>query len=133
MTIMKILIMGAGGVGAYYGARLQQAGEDVTLCARGQNLLALKEHGLSVKSFKGDFHVNVNATGDPREFAPYDLILFAVNSYDTDAAARQSKGCLAEDGILMTIQNGVENEDALCKHFPRESVMGGNSRVGADM
>ena len=130
---MKILIMGAGGVGAYYGARLQQAGEDVTLCARGQNLLALKEHGLSVKSFKGDFHVNVNATGDPREFAPYDLILFAVKSYDTDAAARQIKGCLAEDGILMTIQNGVENEDALCKHFPRESVMGGNSRVGADM
>ena len=130
---MKILIMGAGGVGAYYGARLQQAGEDVTLCARGANLLALKEHGLAVKSFKGDFHVNVRATGDPWDFAPYDLILFAVKSYDTDSAARQIKGCLAKDGILMTIQNGVENEEVLCKHFPRECVMGGNSRVGADM
>ena len=130
---MKILIMGAGGVGAYYGARLQQAGEDVTLCARGANLLALKEHGLAVKSFKGDFHVKVRATGDPNEFAPYDLILFAVKSYDTEAAARQIKGCLAQDGILMTIQNGVENEAMLCRSFSRESVMGGNSRVGADM
>ena len=57
--------MGAGAVGAYYGARLQQAGEDVTLCARGDNLRALKEHGLDVKSFKGDFQVKVSATGDP--------------------------------------------------------------------
>lgn len=130
---MQILIMGAGGVGAYYGARLQQAGEDVTLCARGDNLRALKEHGLDVKSFKGDFHVKVRATGEPREFAPYDLILFAVKSYDTEPAAKQLEGCLARDGILMTIQNGVENEEILCRFFPRECVMGGNSRVGADM
>src|SRR5260370_42016603 len=121
---MKILIMGAGGVGAYYGARLQQAGEDVTLCARGANLLALQEHGLAVKSFKGDFQVKVRATDDPNEFAPYNLILFSVKSYDTDAAARQIKGCLAPDGILMTIQNGVENEQGLYRHFPRESVIG---------
>jgi 2-dehydropantoate 2-reductase len=130
---MKILIMGAGGVGAYYGAKLQQAGEDVTLCARGENLRALKEHGLDIKSYKGDFHVKVRATGDPREFAPYDLILFAVKSYDTESAAQQLQGCLAPDGILMTIQNGVENEEVLCRFFPRECVMGGNSRVGADM
>jgi 2-dehydropantoate 2-reductase len=130
---MKILIMGAGGVGAYYGAKLQQAGEDVTLCARGDNLRALREQGLDVKSFLGDFHVKVKATGDPKEFAPYDLILFAVKSYDTEPAAKQILGCLAPDGILMTIQNGVENEDVLCRLFPRESVMGGNSRIGADL
>lgn len=130
---MKILIMGAGGVGAYYGAKLQQAGEDVTLCARGDNLRALREKGLNVKSFLGDFHANVRATGDPKEFAPFDLILFAVKSYDTESAAQQIKGCLAPDGILMTIQNGVENEEVLCRFFPRECVMGGNSRIGADM
>ncbi len=132
-TIMKILIMGAGGVGAYYGAKLQQSGEDVTLCARGEHLRALQEHGLDVKSFKGDFHVRVKATVDPKEFAPYDLILFAVKSYDTESAAKQLQGCLARDGILMTIQNGVENEDILCQFFPRESVMGGNSRIGAQI
>jgi 2-dehydropantoate 2-reductase len=131
--VMKILIMGAGAVGAYYGARLQQAGEDVTLCARGDNLRALKEHGLDVKSFRGDFHIKMRATGDPREFAPYELILFAVKSYDTESSAQQLKGCLASDGILMTIQNGVENEGILCRFFPRECVMGGNSRIGAQI
>lgn len=130
---MKILIMGAGAVGAYYGARLQQAGEDVTLCARGDNLRALKEHGLDVKSPKGDFQVKVKATGDPGEFAPYELILFAVKSYDTEPAAQQLKGCLAPEGVLMTIQNGVENEELLCRFFPRECVMGGNSRIGAQI
>lgn len=130
---MKILIMGAGAVGAYYGARLQQAGEDVTLCARGDHLRALRERGLDVKSFKGDFHVAVRATGDPAEFAPYDLILFAVKSYDTEPAAQQLQGCLAPDGVLMTIQNGVENEELLCRFFPRACVMGGNSRIGAQI
>ena len=130
---MKILVMGAGAVGAFYGAKLQQAGEEVVLCARGENLRALKEHGLEIKSAKGDIKVKVKATEQPREFAPYDLILFAVKSYDTESAARQLDGCLAQDGILMTIQNGVENEEILCRFFPRESVMGGNSRVGAEL
>ena len=54
---MKILIMGAGAVGLFYGARLQQAGEDVYYCARGENLRVLREHGLEVKSFQGDFQL----------------------------------------------------------------------------
>jgi 2-dehydropantoate 2-reductase len=130
---MKILIMGAGAVGCYFGARLQQAGEEVTLCARGDHLRALREDGLEVKSFRGDFKAKVRATADPRESAPYDLILFAVKSYDTESAAQQLSGCLTPDGVLMTIQNGVENEEALCRIFPRECVMGGNSRIGAQI
>ncbi|MGA2411409.1 MAG: 2-dehydropantoate 2-reductase, partial [Candidatus Binataceae bacterium] len=81
---MKILIMGAGAVGAFYGARLQQAGEDVIFGARGENLRAMREHGLEVQSFKGDFKLPVKATDNPRDFAPYDLVLFAVKSYDTE-------------------------------------------------
>jgi 2-dehydropantoate 2-reductase len=130
---MKILIMGAGAVGAYYGARLQEAGEQVVFCARGENLRALRENGLEIKSFKGDLKLRVNAIGDPKELAPYDLILFAVKSYDTEAAARQLQGCLDRQGVLMTIQNGVENEEILCRFFPREMIMGGNSRVGAEL
>jgi 2-dehydropantoate 2-reductase len=130
---MKILIMGAGAVGLFYGARLQQAGEEVYYCARGENLRALREHGLEVTSFKGDFHLRIKATGDPREFAPYELILFCVKSYDTVATARLLEGCLAEGGAVMTLQNGVENEEALCTVLPRESVMGGNARVGAEL
>jgi 2-dehydropantoate 2-reductase len=130
---MKILIMGAGAVGLFYGARLQRAGEDVYCCARGENLRALREHGLEVKSFQGDFKLPVKATGNPREFAPYELILFCVKSYDTIATARLLDGCLGEGGAVMTIQNGVENEAALCSVLPRESVMGGNARVGAEL
>ncbi|MBF6560649.1 MAG: 2-dehydropantoate 2-reductase [Candidatus Binataceae bacterium] len=130
---MKILVMGAGAVGAYYGARLHQAGEDVVLCVRGENLRALRDRGLIVKSFRGDFTVAVKATDRPADFAPYDLILFAVKSYDNAAAARQLDGCLAPDGVIMTIQNGVENEEALCEFFPRAAVMGGNSRIGAEL
>jgi 2-dehydropantoate 2-reductase len=130
---MKILIMGAGAVGLFYGARLQQAGEDVYYCARGENLRVLQERGLEVKSINGDFHMRVMATADPHEFAPYDLILFCVKSYDTVATAKMLNGCVAEGGAVMTIQNGVENEAALCTVLPRESVMGGNARVGAEL
>jgi 2-dehydropantoate 2-reductase len=130
---MKIFVMGAGAVGAYYGARLQQAGEEVVFGARGDNMHALKAKGLEIKSASGDVKLAVKATDNPREFAPYDLVLFAVKSYDNEGAARQLEGCLAEDGILMTIQNGVENEEALCRFFPRECVMGGNSRVVAEL
>src|SRR5271155_2828585 len=106
---MKILVMGAGAIGAYYGARLQQSGEQVIFCARGENLRALKAQGLAFKSYQGDFSIGVTATGDPREFAPYDLVLFCVKSYDTSAAAHSLEGCLNPDGVILTLQNGVEN------------------------
>ena len=77
--------------------------------------------------------MQVKATDNPREFAPYELILFCVKSYDTIATARLLDGCLGEGGAVMTIQNGVENEAALCTVLPRESVMGGNARVGAEL
>lgn len=130
---MKTLVMGAGAIGAFYGAWLQKAGEDVYYCARGVHLAAMKERGLEVHSIEGDFKLAVKASADPREFAPYELVLFCVKSYDTIAAARQLEGCLAPGGILLTLQNGVENEAALCTIFPRESVMGGNARVGAEI
>ena len=130
---MKILVMGAGAIGAYFGARLQQAGEQVIFCARGNNLQALKAQGFEFKSYQGDFSVAVTATGDPRDFAPYDLILFCVKSYDTAAAASTLEGCLNPGGVILTLQNGVENELLLAERFGRDAVMGGNARVGAEL
>jgi 2-dehydropantoate 2-reductase len=130
---VKILVMGAGAVGAYFGARLQQAGEQVVFCARGENLRALHENGLEVKSYQGDFRLKVRATGEPREFAPYELILFCVKSYDTEAAARRLEGCLNAGGAILTLQNGVESEARLCAIFGKDAVLGGNARVGAEM
>ena len=130
---MKILVMGAGGIGAYYGAKLKLAGEDVYLCARGEHLAAIRSHGLIMRGDKDDVAVPIDASDRPAEFAPYDLILFCVKSYDTISAARQLQATLAPDGVVMTLQNGVENEAALCTVFPRGSVMGGNARVGAEI
>jgi 2-dehydropantoate 2-reductase len=130
---MKILVMGAGAVGAYFGARLQQAGEQVVFCARGEHLRALKDHGLTFASYQGDFSIAVIATADPREFAPYDLILFCVKSYDTATAAHSLDGCLNSGGTILTVQNGVENETLLVEVFGKDNVMGGNARVGAEL
>src|SRR5713226_4211873 len=120
-TIMKILVMGAGAVGNYFGARLQEAGEDVIFCARGQNLRILCEKGLEIQSPRGDVARRVKATADPREFAPYDLILFCVEAYDTEAAARAIDGCLNAGGAVLTLQNGVESEARLCEILGKDS------------
>jgi 2-dehydropantoate 2-reductase len=130
---MKILVMGAGAVGAYYGARLAQAGEEVVLCARGANLEALQRDGLKVQSYHGDFALAVTATADPRQFAPYDLILFCVKSYDTQNGIRQLTDALAPGGVILTVQNGVENEAQLRDAFGAAAVMTGNARIGAEM
>jgi 2-dehydropantoate 2-reductase len=131
---MKILVMGAGAVGAYFGARLAAAGEDVALCARGKYLEAFRTRGIALKSIRGDLRLEtIRATNDPREFAPYDLILFCVKAYDTPEAARAIEGCLAPGGAILTLQNGVENEERLAEIFGRQAVMGGNARVGVEM
>jgi 2-dehydropantoate 2-reductase len=120
---MKILVMGAGAVGGFFGARLIAAGEEVVFC----------ERGLELESIRGDVNVHPAVTGDPREFAPYDLILFCVKAYDTDAAAEAIKGCLAPGGAVLTLQNGVENEARLAEILGHDAVMGGNARVGAEL
>jgi len=130
---MKILVMGAGAIGAYFGVRLQEAGEEVVFCARGRNLQALKEHGLEVQSPRGDYHGGVRATDTPREFAPYDLVLFCVKAYDTDAAAKSLAGCLAAGGAILTLQNGVESEARLAEYFGREAIMAGCARAGVEL
>lgn len=131
---MRILVMGAGAIGAYYGARLQQAGEEVVFCARGENLRAMQERGLDITSIRGDLKLErVTATADPRSSAPYDLILFCVKVYDTEAAAAALTGCLAPGGAIMTLQNGVENEARLAELFGAGAVMGGNARIGAEL
>src|SRR5271170_5867242 len=130
---MKILVMGAGAVGAYFGARMRASGEDVVLCARGENLRAIREHGLDITSIRGDLRIEVTATDTPRDFSPYDLILFCVKAYDTDDAAHALSGCLKPGGAILTLQNGVENEAKLAAIFGRDAVMGGNARVGVEM
>src|SRR5438093_13570385 len=105
---MRIAVYGAGGVGGYFGGRLARAGQDVHFIARGAHLQALTEHGLRVRSVKGDFQVEVPATDDPAEVGPCDFVLLCVKTFDTDAAAARLQPLVGENTAVVSLQNGVD-------------------------
>jgi 2-dehydropantoate 2-reductase len=122
---MRILVVGAGGVGGYFGARLVRAGVDVTFLARGAHLEAMQRQGLRVRSAAdGEWTVKVDAVGDPRGRPPADVVLFCVKSFDTEAAAAGLRDALGPDAAVVSLQNGVDNEATL------ERVLGPGRAVG---
>ena len=127
----RIAVYGAGGVGGYFGARLAQAGAEVHFLARGAHLQALREHGLKVRSVKGDFQVRVQATDDPADIGPCDFVLFCVKTFDTDAAAARLGPLLGDGTAVVSLQNGVENEEKLARAVGEEHVMGGAAFIFA--
>src|SRR5688572_25803024 len=89
---MRIAALAAGAVGGYFGGRLAAAGHDVAVIARGANLAALRRNGLKIDSVHGDLHLkSVNATDNPAEVGPVDIVLFAVKLWDTENAAGQAR------------------------------------------
>jgi 2-dehydropantoate 2-reductase len=126
---MKIGVVGAGGVGGYYGARLALAGSEVGLIARGDHLAAIREGGLGVRADDGDFTVRVAASDDPAEIGPCDAVLFCVKSYDTDQAASLLEPLLRPDTGVLSLQNGVDNEEKIAARIGPEHVLGGVSFI----
>jgi 2-dehydropantoate 2-reductase len=126
---MKIGVMGAGGVGGYYGARLASAGAEVGLIARGYHLAAIRERGLRVRADDGDFTVRVAASDDPAEIGPCDAVLFCVKSYDTDQAATLLGPLLKPETGVVSLQNGVDNEERIVARIGPEHVLGGASFI----
>jgi 2-dehydropantoate 2-reductase len=126
---MRIAVMGAGGIGGYFGGRLARAGETVAFVARGEHLRAIQASGLTVHSVTGDFAVVAPATDDPRRVVdlvgPIDLVLFCVKSYDTEAAAEAIRPLLSPETDILSLQNGVNNEDTLARLVGAERVLGG--------
>jgi 2-dehydropantoate 2-reductase len=130
---MRILIIGAGAVGGFYGTKLALAGEDVTFLARGVTFEALKKHDLVVKSFRGDFHARVKTVDSLEAYDPPDLLVLAVKSYDTDKAIEQIHHVVGEKTLLLSFQNGVENEIKLGNAFGKEKVLGCVCYIGAEV
>lgn len=122
---VKVAVYGPGGVGGYVGARLAQAGVDVHLIGRGSHLRALRESGLDLRSVAGDAHLDLPATDDPEDVGPCDFVLCCVKSFDTAAVAARLDPLLADDGAVVSLQNGVGNEDVLADAVGRERVLGG--------
>jgi 2-dehydropantoate 2-reductase len=127
---MRIVVMGSGGTGGFFGAKLARAGEDVTFVARGAHLEAIRTRGLRVKSApEGEWVVKAPAVDRLDGLPPADLVLFCVKSFDTESAGRAIAPVLGPDTGVLSIQNGVDNEEKLERIVGKGRVLGGIAQV----
>ncbi len=123
---MKIGIIGAGGVGGYFGGKLAYAGYDVTFISRGEHLKALQENGLTVKSILGDFKIDrINATDIISDLSTADLILICVKAWQVKDIAQKLKEVVNKNTIVIPLQNGVSAIDELKEHLDESNIAGG--------
>src|SRR5438876_4268630 len=128
---MRILVHGAGAVGGYFGALLARGGHDVTFVARGENLAALRARGLVVRLGSETLHLApVRAVPDPAAAPASELVLVCVKSYDTPAAAAALRPAVAPDTIVLSLQNGIENEEVLARALSLPPLMPALTRIG---
>jgi 2-dehydropantoate 2-reductase len=104
---MKFLVAGAGAIGAYIGARMAEAGFDVTLFARGPHLRAMQERGVQVRSADGDFVARPKIAGSLEELGPVDVVFLGVKAHGVCALAPQLKPVLGHDTTVVSTQNGI--------------------------
>jgi 2-dehydropantoate 2-reductase len=122
---VNITVVGAGGLGGYYGGMLAAAGHRVTFVARGAHLEALRRQGgMRLRTVHGDLSAPAAATDRPPEAAA-DLVLFTVKSYDTRAAVDLARPAVGPHTPILSLQNGVDNEDILAELYGPEHVLGG--------
>jgi|SRR5690242_5199246 len=129
---MRIAVMGAGGVGGYFGARLARGGHDVVFIARGAHLAAIRTDGLRVQSPLGDMHLrDLVITDDPAELEPAELVILGVKLWDTEYAAERIKPLLRPDTAVVSFQNGVVKDDILRAVLGPAHVIGGVCYIAA--
>ena len=129
---MKIAIIGSGGIGGYFGARLAASGEDVTFVARGAHLDAMNTNGLKVLSALGDLHLpKVKATNDTKTIGPVDVVMIAVKLWATEEAAQSAKPLIGPQTVAVSFQNGVVAVDTLVPILGKAHVMGGVANIAA--
>jgi 2-dehydropantoate 2-reductase len=128
---LRIAIMGSGGVGGYFGARLVKGGADVHFVARGAHLAAMRERGLAVEGGPEAIHLpKVSVTDDPGTIGPVDLVMFCVKLWDTESAARQLLPIMQPETGVISFQNGVTKDDMRRPIFGDKALMGGVAYVG---
>ncbi|MCZ6552420.1 MAG: 2-dehydropantoate 2-reductase [SAR324 cluster bacterium] len=129
---MNIVVVGTGGLGGYYGARLARAGSEVTFFARGAQLAALREGGLRVESVQEPFTLpSVRATDRPAELAPADLVLVTVKSYGLEEAVRMAAPAVGPRTAVLPLLNGVDISERIGAIVGMERVLGGLAYVFA--
>ena len=128
---MRIAVMGSGGVGGYFGARLVKGGADVHFVARGAHLAAMRERGLSIEGGPEPIHLpKVSVTDDPGTIGPVDMVMFCVKLWDTETAARALPPIMTADTGVISFQNGVTKDDMLRPLLGDQALLGGVAYVG---
>ena len=126
---MRIGIVGAGGVGGYFGARLAAAGQDVAFVARGKHLEALRSDGLTVHSPAGDLQLPVQATDDPAGIGVVDYVLVCVKTWQLPEVIESIRPLVGPETAIVTVQNGVEAPDQLAQVYGQDAVLPGAAEV----
>ena len=126
---MRIAIVGAGGVGGYFGGRWAEAGLDVTFLARGDHLDAIRADGLRIESPLGDVQIGARAVGTSEEVGEADLIVIATKSWQLRDAAERLAPMVGAGTVVLGLQNGVEAAGVLSTFVPSSQVLGGTCRI----
>jgi 2-dehydropantoate 2-reductase len=127
---VKILILGAGAVGGYFGARLHQSGADVTFLLREPRAAKIRKEGLVVKSPKGDAVLPVKVVTKGSEGGPYDIVILACKAYDLESAMESIAPAVGPDTTVVPLLNGHAHFAVLDKKFGAQKVAGGLARIG---
>lgn len=130
---MKVAVMGAGAVGCYYGAMLARAGHEVVLIGRPSHVEAVRANGLRLETKAFDEHVRLDASTEASAVQGAGLVLFCVKSTDTELAAAQIEPHLAADALVLTLQNGVDNDERVRSVLPRHEVAAAVVYVATEM
>ncbi len=129
---MKFLVLGTGGVGGFFGGVLWKSGHEVCFLARGSHLSALKKQGLKINSTSGNWTVpSEQIIKDTKDIDPPDVVLFCVKSYDTEEAAKQLDEALNPHTVILSLQNGIDNEEIIRRIVSRGRIFGGIAYVSS--
>src|SRR5437667_11050659 len=128
---MKVLMVGAGAVGGYFGACLVKAGVDCAFLLRPKTLAAVKQKGLTVHSVDQSFTVHPVAGSDPGDLPKADLVTLSVKRYDLDEVIEQIRPVVLPNTTLLTLQNGVDTEARSLELLPNARLVGGVAYIYA--
>ena len=131
---MRILVVGAGAVGGYFGGRLLKAGRDVTFLVRPRRAAELAKHGLTIRSPVGDFHRPSPPTVSQEELAePFDLVILSCKAYDLEGAMNSFAKAVGPATAILPLLNGMRHVDRLAERFGAERVLGGQCAISVTL
>jgi 2-dehydropantoate 2-reductase len=130
---MKILVLGAGGIGGYFGGKMVEAGADVTFLVRPKRAAQLAAAGLIIRSPSGDLTQKVKTVLAADVRPDYDMVLFTCKSYDLEDAIASIKPAMGPATAVIPFLNGIKHMERLDKEFGRERVLGGVAQIAATL